>query len=434
VNTQLGTIRDNIGKIEQDVKVANSVLLQDKIVARAIDTASYTERTTADGVNVVNDSDAFVLIIDGRTVQNLCPIVSPSQIEFAEVELTTVSNGANHTANGQYLQAEITERGIEIKLKDNALPIGHNIGSVKLLSTVGESGTNNLALDSSKNYYFYCNNISGTATCSLTCNIDTTPTSYNQNSVITGVGQTRAIVTLTISSGTILPISQDKPVWVIQPMLVEGTRNIGYAPMGGQPTNSKIKSIKSEGSNLVDISAMLNANLTYEGDGIYKLTKGTSSSSAIFRFPQELEAGDYTFAVDYIDTDITYKYQLQATTRNSATASTSVSSQYGRLPVKAGTTQFQLYLENSNDIPQGSYVRFRNLRLTKGYDSTRKPPYAPYGVNDTLIIDENGLELSEGESYVPSPNSYKAWTYGTETVDTADGVAPTIVTDYLTII
>lgn len=545
---QIDVQEQNIAKNTEDIILIKNTLLQDNVVAKVINVDAYTERVTAEGTSVVNGSYAKVLRIEGKTVKNLCPNILGNVLDNgalnANVKVTT-SSGYSDTGN--YLVGEYTEYGLDIRLMDGVYPVGDTIVSVEAVGgfTI-ESSLTNITLDASKTYHLSCNyetSLPFVGTFELSSyNMSTDEyTYYYSGDTITGVSELpMTVVRWTVPNGTSLPVYEDGYFGLtLTPMLVEGTKPLkDYLPIGNF-RNSKIKSIKSEGSNLLNIDEGLNENLVYEGNGVYCLTKNGAYEgrrSGLISFDKPLPVGVYTISVDFIDTTVTHNQKLILSGTGGAGSVTTTYS-YGKFTVTAEMSALSIYIQAEE--ANGVYVRFKNLTLTRGYDG-EKQPYSPYGVNDTLVISEQGVELSkwdyidsganiaiqthsesifdraiysgttniyyvkltkncfganfgegncnnftivqkpmaqlvEGEAVIststknlyfysnltlaqlnaqlavnPIKISYKiatpiyeplsidmqylVWTNGTETVDTADEIAPTIVTDYLTII
>ena len=430
------TLKQDTEILKQDVGVLKSVLIQDKIVATAVDKASYDTRITGGTLSskIVNDSRAKVLRIDGKSVRNYCPILNIAITDNTIVKLRMTYNGEVFERQGAYLSVQNTDNGIEIRLKEGAILSGHEFAGLYSIDSITmTSGVVDIVLDESKTYYVSCESEIGAFSLSGQSNGETQ--TYSSGDTITGVSVlSLSTAQIYIPNDTLL-FTDENQVLVLKPMINEGTSALPYVPMGSTK-NSKIKAIKSYGNNLIPypykFSETIFNGVTYTVNFDGSITmKGTATSGSGLDFltytsataPKFQVGTTYVLSGSQQDTSIMVRKNP-----NDAYGATS----------KNGSTQ-------TFTISAGQYIWCVRVIPQKGvtYNTTIYPminigdqafPFMPYGVSDTLTIDENGIELAEGETYAPNPNEYNVWTNGTETVEVEGDIYPTIVTDYLTIV
>lgn len=406
-------------------------------------TQTFDDRITADGQNIINESYATIKRIDGVTAKNLCPMVRPMYSEtnpsslMAPVRVET-SNGSYE---GQYLQAKETENGLEISLVDDLIAGGDSVIAVQLMGWFNANTLANITLDAGKTYHLSSGTNIGDFAISWE-NEDGTYGSCSSENTISGVSALNmASISIDVNSGTTLPITEKSP-WIIAPMLNEGEERIPYIPYGST-RNSIIKSIKSKGNNLVDISKAVNPdNLIYEGDGVYRYIRNISEAGEDIKYPvyldEYLPAGEYTFACTYMDTDSNETKPLRIYVPEAGmTDGIKIETGANDWDAMAPFGRWMLFMTS------GTYVRFKDFRLFRG-DDTVVLPYIPYDTIDTLTISEEGIELKEGD-YIDfengkvvkdgtgenfeCENTYKVWNKGTEIVE-GNEIPVTITTEY----
>lgn len=453
---------------------------------------AYDERITANGQNIIRESFATVKRIDGKTLalQNLITSgdTAQEQVVNAKFKLAYVG-GAPTDIDGEFdgtIKVKFCSTGeIVFEPKQITIPnvqdylikgtfdfiynstlggyfvafgdvTSSDLSGVTLSEmAISEYSVNlslNIALEAGT-YTFSCKNNNAynsntydfiQSICMIDGNMELEPTLTKEAQCKTftvAEESTVIMLSLVFNAGTYFLAS----ALMVAPMLTLGDKVFDFHPYGEviEVKHSIIKSIKSKGNNLVDISKAVNPdNLIYEGDGVYKYIRNISEAGEDIKYPvyldEYLPAGEYTFACTYMDTDSTEAKPLRIYVPEAGmTDGIKVVTGANDWDAMAPFGRWMLFMTS------GTYVRFKDFRLFRG-DDTVVLPYIPYDTSDTLTISEEGIELKEGD-YIDfengkivkdgigenfeCENTYKVWNKGTEIVD-GNEIPVTITTEY----